>query len=168
MMFLSIKESNYELALLEKRYPAMTSRFRCLKFLKSYPLSDLGRLCTLHGIESDEIERIIILYRIGGIKLLLDSRTKALLSKGRNFSYFDIRDLLTRDELANSGAIMELLNYSQASRTPDRVKVNISEQQILNGNHLKYPNGKESDDTYYGFGRGVNYIVLNRNGLNWE
>jgi hypothetical protein len=164
-MFLSIKESNYELSLLEKQYPFMTSRLRCLQFLKSNPMSNISKISNMYGVDLNEIERMIMLYRIGGMKLLLNSRAMSFISSDRGLSYADLQGLLTHAELAISGpaAIMEFMTYSQASMTPAGVKVNVSSQQNLNGNRLKYPNGKESDDIYYGFGRGVNYIVLNRN-----
>jgi hypothetical protein len=164
-MFLSIKESNYELSLLEKQYPLMISRLRCLQFLKGHPISDLSRLSSLYGVDINEIERMIMLYRIGGMKLLLNSRAMNFISSGRGFSYNDLQEFLISAESAVSGsaAIMELLTYSQASMTPDGLKVDVSSQQSLRGDRLKYPNGKESEDIYYGFGRGVNYIILNRN-----
>jgi hypothetical protein len=168
-MFLSMKESNYELSLLEKQYPLMTARLRCLQFLKGHPISDLSRLSNMYGVDLNEIERMIMLYRIGGMKLLLDSRAMNFISSGRGLSYPDLQGLLTRAELAipGPGAIMEFLTYSQASMTPDGLKVNVSSQQSLHGDRLKYPNGKESDDIYYGFGRGVNYIVLrNKTAIN--
>jgi hypothetical protein len=165
-MFLSIKESNYELALLEKQYPLMASRLRCLQFLKGYQISVIRRLSAVHGVDLNEIERMIILYRIGGMNLLLNSRAMAFISGSRELSYNGLQGVLTQAEVVSSGsaAIMELLTYSQTSMAPDGVKVNVSNQQNLSGDRLKYPNGKESDNTYYGFGRGVNYIVLNRNG----
>jgi hypothetical protein len=143
----------------------MTSRLRCLQFLKSNPMSNISKISNMYGVDLNEIERMIMLYRIGGMKLLLNSRAMSFISSGRGLSYADLQGLLTRAELAISGpaAIMEFMTYSQASLMPAGVKVNVSSQQSLNGNRLKYPNGKESDDIYYGFGRGVNYIVLNRN-----
>jgi hypothetical protein len=165
-MFLSIKESNYELALLVKQHPYMISKLRCIQTLRHWPMSDIGRVAGLQGVDKEELERMVMLYRVGGMKLLFSSDAQSFISRGRALLYSDLCRLLTPSELSEAGhaAIMELLNYSQASRVPDGVKVIASNQQNLNGNRLKYPNSKESDNEYYGFGRGVIYTVLDIRG----
>jgi hypothetical protein len=59
-MFLSIKESNYELALLEKQHPLMISKLRCLLTLRHWPMSDIGRVAELHGVDEEELERMVM------------------------------------------------------------------------------------------------------------
>jgi hypothetical protein len=161
-MFLSIKESNYEFALLEKQHPLMISELKCFQLLRHRPLSEIGRVSGLHGVDRENLERMVMLYRVGGIKLVCSPEVRSFISRGQALSHSNLRRLITPSDLstASHGAIMEILHYSQSSGVPDGVKVNASDQQNVNGNRLKYPNGRESDNEYYGLGRGVIYTVM--------
>jgi hypothetical protein len=161
MIFLKIKESNYELALLEKQNPLMRDRLRALQYLRAYPFSGSDRIADIIGADPSDLEQWALLYRVGGIKLLLDIGVKSTLSSGHQLTYADLVNLVGPRELAsaNREALNSLLNY-QSSGVPVALKVTISRQQNLQGQPLIYPNKKESDNKYYGFGRGVTYKIL--------
>ncbi|MCW5970178.1 MAG: RHS repeat-associated core domain-containing protein [Blastocatellales bacterium] len=48
--------------------------------------------------------------------------------------------------------------------TPAGIKIVVTKQQTLNGEQLTYPNGTKSDESYYGFGIGVNYEIVDSSG----
>jgi hypothetical protein len=77
MRYIEISETRDEIFALQNRHLHMRDRLRCLDILRSKlcSVSDIDRLADILGADEHDIVRWIDLYRIGGIELLLDTRT---------------------------------------------------------------------------------------------